>query len=150
MAILGIGNELNGDDSAGNWVARKLNSSLNNQPNLFILDCGAIPENAAGPLRKFKPDLILLIDTADLNEPAGMIQWVELNTVGGFSASSHTLPLSMLSQYLKSELNCEVEMICIQPQSLEFGDLLSKPVKRGVNQIVKEIQTIFNSGRSPI
>ncbi|MRR29117.1 hydrogenase 3 maturation endopeptidase HyCI, partial [bacterium] len=64
--MLGIGNELNGDDSAGNWVARKLGKRLKAQPNLLVMDCGTLPENASGPLRRFGPRLILLIDAAYL------------------------------------------------------------------------------------
>ena len=144
LAILGIGNELNGDDSAGLKVVRKLKQNLDEQPNLFLYECGSIPENATGPLRKFRPGLVLLIDVADLDLAAGEIQWVDIRRVGGFSASSHTLPLSVLGEYLKSELGCDVEMLCIQPQSLEFGCDLSRQVKRSMNQIVFELQSCFN------
>lgn len=144
VAVLGIGNELNGDDSAGNWVARKLSERLISQPNLLIMDCGAIPENASGPLRRFQPGLILLIDAADLGEAAGTIQFVALDQVRGFSASSHSLPLSVLSQFLVQEFHCEVALCCIQPLRLTFEAELSAPVKSAVESLVEEFESIIN------
>jgi hydrogenase 3 maturation protease len=143
VAVLGIGNELNGDDSAGNWVARKLKERLINQPNLFVMDCGAIPENASGPLRRFQPQLILLMDAADLDESPGAIQLVNLDQVRGFSASSHSLPLSVLAEFMKHEFQSEVVLCCIQPQSLEFEANLSTPVKKAVNSLVAELASII-------
>lgn len=143
MAVLGIGNELNGDDSAGNWVARKLRERLTDQPNLLVMDCGVIPENASGPLRRFQPRYILLVDAADLNEPPGTIQFVELDQVRGFSASSHSLPLSVLAKFLVQEFHCGVGLCCIQPQSLEFEAKLSSPVRKAVTALVKEIASII-------
>jgi hydrogenase 3 maturation protease len=143
LAVLGIGNELNGDDSAGNWVARKLSERLKSQPNLLIMDCGAIPENASGPLRRFCPDMILMVDAADLVEDPGTIQFVELDQVRGFSASSHSLPLSVLGRFLMEEFHCEIALCCIQPQSLEFEAGLSDPVKMAVELLVDEITSII-------
>lgn len=143
LAVLGIGNELNGDDSAGNWVARKLSERLKDQPNLLIMDCGTIPENASGPLRRFQPQLILMIDAADLGEPPGTIQFVDLDQVRGFSASSHSLPLSVFAGFLVQEFHCEVALCCIQPLSLEFEAELSKPVKGVVKSLVEEIASYY-------
>ncbi len=143
VAVLGIGNELNGDDSAGNWVARNLNGRLKSQPNLLVMDCGAIPENASGPLRRFQPQMILLVDAADLDEAPGTIKFVELDQVRGFSASSHSLPLSVLAGFLVQEFHCEVALCCIQPQSLEFEAKLSAPVKKAVRSLVEELATII-------
>ena len=140
VAILGIGNELNGDDSAGNRVARKLCAALGSQPNLFIMDCGSLPENATGPLRKFLPQYILMVDAADLGLDAGEVQFVELDQVRGFSASSHSLPLSILAGFLADEFHCEVGLCCIQPQSLEFDTQPSEQVKRAIRQVTRMIK----------
>lgn len=148
IAVLGIGNELNGDDSAGIWAARKLRAKLTDRPNLLIMDCGSIPENATGPLRRFQPQLILLVDAADLDVTAGAICLVELNQVGGFSASSHTLPLSVLAGFMKNDFNCEVALFCIQPQSLEFDTALSSQVEFAVNQFVDEVISILGQPKA--
>jgi hypothetical protein len=73
VAIVGIGNELNGDDGAGVWVLRNLKDVIGRVADspVLIIDAGTAPENVTGALRKFAPELILLIDAAQLNEPPG-------------------------------------------------------------------------------
>lgn len=124
-------------------MVRKLRDRLNDQPNLLIMDCGTIPENASGPLRRFMPQYILLVDAADLEETPGTIQFVELDQVRGFSASSHSLPLSVLAKFLVQEFQCGVGLCCIQPQSLEFEAKLSAPVKKAVSLLVSELISLL-------
>lgn len=126
-------------------MARQLAERLKSQPNLFVMDCGAIPENASGPLRRFQPQVILLIDAADLSQDAGTIQFVELDQVRGFSASSHSLPLSVLAKFLIQEFHCEVALCCIQPLSLEFEAKLSTQVNRAVKLLVEEVSAFFEN-----
>ena len=102
-----------------------------------------MPENATGPLRRFKPQLILMVDAADLGLEAGEIQFVELDQVRGFSASSHSLPLSVLAGFMASEFNCEVSLFCVQPQRLDFEASLTPRVNQAVNQLVNEFESIL-------
>lgn len=141
LAVLGIGNELNGDDSAGVWIARKLKSAISGRPNFLVLDCGTIPENASGPLRRFRPDLVLMVDAADLGEEPGFISLLDPQATRGFSASSHSLPLSVFSGFLRNEFNCDVVLCCIQPLSLEFDHGLSKPVEKASDAIVEVLSS---------
>ena len=145
IAIVGIGQELRGDDAAGVMVARALQLAVeaDRDPPLFIIDAGTAPENFTGPLRRFEPDLVLLIDAAQMNEAPGSIRWIDWQDTSGLSASTHTLPPYLLAQYLVSELNCDVALIGIQPQGNEFGASLSLEVQRAVDEIVRTLETRF-------
>lgn len=140
IAVVGVGSELNGDDAAGIWVARKLIAARGFPAHFIAINGGSLPENASGPLRRFKPDIVLIIDAADIGEPAGTIHWLQSEQIGGMSASSHTLPLSVLGQFLESELNCRVEYLGIQPDQIEFMQTMSGKVKNAVNQVAREIK----------
>lgn len=94
-----------------------------------------MPENAAGPLRRFQPDLVLMVDAADLGLQAGEISLVDLEQVRGFSASSHSLPLTVFAKYLRTEFACETALICLQPLTLEYCEPLSTPLVRAVNSL---------------
>ncbi len=120
-------------------MARSLSAALGSQPNLLIMDCGSLPENATGPLRRFMPGLILMVDAADLGLEAGEVRFVELDQVRGFSASSHSLPLSVLAGFMAAEFHCEVSLCCIQPQSLEFDTLPSEKVQLAIAWVVETI-----------
>ncbi len=117
ICLIGIGNDLRGDDWAGLIVARELSADerLNNVSNLLFLDGGPVPENHTGKLRLFQPELVLFVDAANLDEPPGAIQLIPLESIDGMSASSHSLPLSMLASYIIFELGCQVEVLGIQP-----------------------------------
>ena len=57
IAVLGIGNDLRGDDGVGSLVARSLRERF---PDAAF-DGGQAPENQAGPLRRARPDTVVAI-----------------------------------------------------------------------------------------
>jgi hydrogenase 3 maturation protease len=101
--------------------------------NVLVIDAGHAPENRTADLRRFAPEAILLIDAAELDELPGTIRWIEIDEIEGMSASTHTLPLSILAKYLTLELNCRIAFIGIQPKSNEVGETLSTEVAGAVN-----------------
>ncbi|HMN59712.1 MAG TPA: hydrogenase maturation protease, partial [Anaerolinea sp.] len=117
MAVLGVGNELNGDDAAGVLAARWLKEevkSFTRKPtgealstteksggeNVLVLEGGLAPENFTGVLRLFRPELLLLIDAVWFEGRPGAIIVLDGAQATGMGASTHMQPLSNLSQYL--------------------------------------------------
>ena len=143
VSFLGIGNELNGDDAAGVWLARRLISLIPQSEKLLILDCGQVPENAVGALRRFKPNLVVLLDAADFGGTPGEIRWIDPQDTSGFSASSHSLPFSVLAGYLTREFKCDVGLIGIQPSTLEFDAGISSPVKNVLGSLLKDLVALI-------
>ena len=141
VAIVGIGNPLRNDDAAGMLVAREIQhrEQAADASHLLIIQAGHAPENVTGELRSFAPELILLIDAADMRDVPGTICWVPIQSIEGMSASTHSLPLSMLARYLTLELNCMVALIGIQPKSNDFGETVSAEVSQAITEIVEEI-----------
>jgi hydrogenase 3 maturation protease len=137
VALVGVGSELNGDDAAGVQVARRINKATGMPAAFIAIDAGSIPENASGVLRKFKPDLVIIVDAAALGEKPGTISWLDPEMIDGMSASSHTLPLSVLGGYLEQELGCRVAYLGIQPEQLEFAAELTSSVEDAVDEIVR-------------
>jgi hydrogenase 3 maturation protease len=148
IAILGIGNEMRGDDAAGMLVVRALSLRVASLEGLRIIEGGHAPENATAELRKFSPDLVLLIDAADMGNDAGSVTLIPLEEIDGMSANTHSLPLSMLARYLTLELNCEVALLGIQPKSVEMGESVSDAVDQAVSDIAEEISTLCSDGFS--
>jgi hydrogenase 3 maturation protease len=151
FAILGIGNELRGDDAAGVIIARELQSvvratrvgrPMGQAPGLplQIIEAGVAPEAFTGRLRRFDPDLVLMIDAAQVDQPPGTIRWLEWQDTIGLSASTHTLPLNVIAQYLAAELRCDVAVIGIQPCANAFDTPLSPAVRRAVEEVVQGLR----------
>ena len=59
------------------------------------------------------------------------------------SASTHSLPLSMLAQYLTLDLNCTVALLGIQPGSNSVSDNISPEVSRALQEIIDELDGAF-------
>lgn len=139
VAVLGVGNEQNGDDGAGVRVVKELAVRMPVTPGVLLIDGGTAPENYTGPLRRFRPDLVLEVDAANQDEAPGTAAWLDWRDADGLSASTHTLPPSVLAKYLVSELGCKVALIGIQPARLEMGEGLSPQVARAVRRVADEL-----------
>jgi hydrogenase 3 maturation protease len=137
VAVLGIGNVMRSDDAAGVLVARLLSQRecAAAIDRLLIIEAGHAPENKTAELRTFAPDLVLLIDAAELGREPGTVEWISEEDIDGMSASTHSLPLSMLAKYLTLELGCQVNLLGIQPASNEVGETVSAEVLRAVEQV---------------
>lgn len=148
VAIVGIGNEFNGDDAAGVLLARKLSAREcgADAGHVLVIEAGQAPENITGELRRFQPQVVLLIDAAQVNAEPGEIVYIPWETTSGMSASSHSLPLSMLARYLTLEFGCQVHLIGIQPAQNEPGAPLSPPVRAAVDDIADTLcQSLFSA-----
>jgi hydrogenase 3 maturation protease len=149
LAVLGIGHELYGDDAVGVWLAGQLQTMLPANGSLLAVQGGPAPENFTGILRRYRPDLVLMVDAALMDLEPGKTGWLSWRDTSGFSASTHTLPLHILATYLTAELNCEVALLGIQPAQTQVDTPLSPVVQSAAESIVKSITEILeNSGRS--
>lgn len=143
VAVVGIGHELRGDDAAGVAVARLLNQWVHS-PSLLVIEAGAAPENCCGLLFRFRPDLVLFVDAAQMGAEPGTVRWLTWDLIGsddaaGFNVSTHTLPLPILANYLTVELGCPVALLGIQPADITMGDSLSPVVALAVEATARAL-----------
>jgi hydrogenase maturation protease HycI len=150
VIIVGVGHELCGDDAAGLAVARALKAALAQDERWLVIDAGPAPENQTGLLRRFKPDIVLLVDAAQMGEAPGAIRCLSWEETDGMSASTHTLPLRVLATYLIGELGCEVALLGIQPANNAVDAPLSPEIADAadalVNALVEELSSAENFG----
>ena len=139
VAVVGVGNEMKGDDAAGVRVVRELSERMPATPGVLLINAGQAPENFTGPLRRFRPDLVIEVDAADQGAEPGAVAWVDWREADGLSASTHTLPPSVLASFLTADLGCQVALIGIQPLSLELRPALSAPVERAVADLAETL-----------
>jgi hydrogenase 3 maturation protease len=132
--LFGVGNPLSGDDGIGNYVAGKFHS-----PGWTAYDCGTVPENFTSIVRKAGPDLLVIVDAADLGLSPGEFRVVPWEFVEDVSIGTHQLPLTHLIEFLK-DCAGKIVFIGIQPKSLGFGDGLSSEVVAGADRLVKVLE----------
>lgn len=146
IAVVGIGNEFRNDDAAGVLVARTL-LQYENLGHALILRAGHAPENFTSELRAYHPHLVLMIDAADMGAAPGEISLIPFDQIDGMTASTHSLPLSMLSRYLTLELNCAIVLIGIQAVSNDVGETVNPSVMTAVHEVAEAIFDICMVGK---
>lgn len=137
LVIIGIGNLLKSDDGLGVVIVKELQGKTTD--NILLIDCGTVPETFAGPIRKFNPSHVLMIDAAKIGSKPGTIRFVFPEEIQGLTISTHTLPLNVFADYLKQETNTQIALLAVQPKNLEFGESLSSEV----SQVVKSLSDII-------
>jgi hydrogenase 3 maturation protease len=138
LAVVGIGNELNGDDASGVLIARQINPLIKEHSNLKVFEAGQALENITGALIRYKPDAILFIDALAIGALPGSIHMLDPQLSEGFSASTHSLPLSVVIQYLLHEHPCQIHLLGIQVRDTTTGAALSVDVTQSISRIIAE------------
>jgi len=142
VCILGVGSELCHDDFAGLYLVEKLSERLNipvgvTSERVLLVSGGPAPENFSGMIREFHPDLLVVVDAAFLELPAGSIQLLPEERAAGLSFSTHMLPLPMLLSYLKLACGCQTCLVGIQPATTEQGLGMSARVQEGAELLAE-------------
>jgi len=135
LAVLGVGSELRSDDVAGVLVAKKLERSFSSKPGLLVAKGGSAPENLTGPIADFRPSHLVVVDCAELGREPGATEVLPIRGVGGLSASTHSLPLRIVVDYLLARCPCEVVVVGIQPERLDFDGRPSRAVLRAARRV---------------
>ena len=132
--LLGIGNELNGDDAIGIWVARNFKAD-----GWLSIDCATVPENYIGEIVRAKPDKIVLVDAAEMGLKAGEIRIIPKEKLSKASFSTHTIPLSIFMTHLGQMTRAKIYLIGIQPKRV-YGEMSREAIRAGekVIDIIKK------------
>jgi hydrogenase 3 maturation protease len=134
-----VGNPLMRDDGVG----PALFSELASEPmeHLEPVDCETTPENWIARLRQSPPEVLLIADAADMGLPGGTIRKMSLDDTGNISFSSHGIPLSLILEPFRKEI--EIAVIAVQPLERGFGEELSPAAA----EAVRRLSQILRSGR---
>jgi hydrogenase 3 maturation protease len=130
LVLVGIGNEFFGDDAAGIYVVRDLKRRFSNSESIFLVEASVAPENFTGPIRKFSPDWVWIIDAADMNLNSGEVEILNLDQIDGISAFSHRMPLTLFARYIYETTNAEISFFGIQPEETGAYLDVTKTIKK--------------------
>lgn len=142
LVVLGIGNQLRGDDFSGSLIARKLNQTLEKE-DVVVLDGGTVPENFTGLVKKANPSHIILIDAADMGKPPGSVKIIEKDEISQYNISTHAMPLSFLIKYLEHFTEAGIILIGIQPKDMELADTISPKVEETVASVIDILRELI-------
>ena len=137
IAVMGVGNVLCADDGAGMLFAELIRAKAE-EAGVLVLEASTAPENFSGALRVSHPDVLFIVDAAQLDGRPGTVLPVPEERIGGTAFSTHMLPLSFLISYLSAECGCRVQVLGIQPASVQSGNAMCAAVRRAVDELAAE------------
>jgi hydrogenase 3 maturation protease len=129
--VLGIGNMQRGDDGVGPYVARTFH-----EEGWLTLDCGTTPENFTSLLRREHPEIVILVDAADMGLSPGEFRKIPPDRIADVSIGTHGPSLTAFLAYISSFVD-QVAFIGIQPGKIEDTPFLSSSVKKGADALKK-------------
>jgi hydrogenase 3 maturation protease len=144
VAVLGIGNPDRGDDGAGPASVRVLRKALpGRSSSARLIEAGPMPENFTGPLRRFAPSHVILVDAVRAGRKPGAVFLVDPASIGHDNVSSHRAPLSWLVRYLAETTGCRVLLLGVQPGRTEPSEALSAVVRKSVERVAAGLARIL-------
>ncbi len=143
VMVLGVGNELRGDDGVGPAVAQALADELGPAQRGRVIDCGDVPENYIGPILAAGADVIVLCDAADFGGAPGEVRIIEFGGQPAAAISTHNASLGLLVKVLRASAPVDVLLVAIQPQGTQFGAPLSKPVRVSAAEVTAVLAGLF-------
>ncbi|TFH31889.1 MAG: hydrogenase maturation protease [Anaerolineales bacterium] len=144
IAVVGLGHPLLGDDAAGHELAHRLKEALQDHEDVLVVASGSVPENVSGSLRRFWPDLVILIDAAELGEEPGSMRWIPWQEASCCRSSSHSLPLRDVCAYWQQELLSEIWLLGIQPSAIRFDTPLSPTLRSTIDSASKKLISLLD------
>jgi hydrogenase 3 maturation protease len=145
LLIIGVGNELGCDDAAGIELSRQMKREFRRSRKVSIIEAGTTPENSTSIIRRLRPSHILIVDAAQMGLPPGSVRIIERSEIGGFGFSTHSLPLSLLIDYLEKNSQAIVVLVGIEPLDVGFGKKLSKPIAKSIGDLIGILRKIIKS-----
>jgi len=115
LAVVGIGDELHPADRLGILAARAIEAMV--LPGVHVFLAGTVPESMTAPIRRYRPDHILLLDAAEMGRPPGTFAVLGADAVQGMGLSTHALPLTVMMDYLEKDVGSRVTLVGIQPDT---------------------------------
>jgi hydrogenase 3 maturation protease len=145
IVILGIGNQIRGDDALGSIIAQRLSELYRKNDQIVVFDGGMVPENYLGPIKKENPSHVVLIDAVDMKQNPGFIRIVKKEEIVKYHISTHAMPISFLIKYLETENNVKIILIGIQPKKMDLTQEISKEIENSIEKILKILTSLLKN-----
>jgi hydrogenase 3 maturation protease len=122
--LLAIGNPMRGDDALGACLADRLQGKV----GATVVDAGEVPENYVGVVAAAQPEIVVIVDAAELGAAAGDVAVVAPDDLGSATFSTHNSGLALFVRFLRSEIPADIVIIGVQPSSTAYGQAMTPEV----------------------
>jgi len=139
--VIGLGNELRGDDGIGPKIIEEMSNTLL-ADSIKLINAGADPFIVLDCLRQKNP--VVIIDCAEMGKEPGEVvsfsadesrlkQMDQLISLHGFGLAE----IYRMAKAIGPVAECTI--IAVQPKSIKFNTGLSAEVEKSINQIKNQV-----------
>ena len=145
LVVIGMGNELHGDDGVGLHVVQLLRPS--HTPRLHVFEGHMTPEVYIKPACDIHPTHVLIVDAAELQTAPGTWRIIEAGELREEMFTTHAIPASAIAAEIERRCNAQVGFLGIQPRRCDVSLSLSDECRRAAEQVVGEIHSLMTIKR---
>ncbi len=143
VVIVGVGNPLRADDAAGPALIERMQGKV----AATLIDVGDVPENYLGPVEAAQPQVVLIIDAADLGANPGDTALIEIERLAQTGLTTHHASLTLFAQLLRASIPVgqdtntansdmlDILLLAIQPMNTAFGAPISPVVEQTLSKL---------------
>jgi hydrogenase 3 maturation protease len=133
LLFIGIGNVLRTDDGAGVYVSQRIIG--NNHVQALTVEVSI--ENYIQKINSYHADFIILIDGVSFSREPGYWNLFPVSELLDFTTNTHNISLNNVSEFLFGN----VQILGIQPETINFGEGLTPSVKKSADEIIQLINS---------
>jgi len=141
VLLVGVGNSLRGDDSAGSELIRRC---LIKKIQCGLLDAEMSPENFINKIVNSNYETVILVDSVDMRETPGTIRIFSPDEISGISFSTHNASLKVFFEFITSQKpKIKTYLIGIQPKTLKLNEKISQEVDKSIDKLIEELNKLY-------
>jgi hydrogenase 3 maturation protease len=143
LVVIGMGNELRGDDAVGLEVVRLLKK--HQSPRLTVYEGHMTPEAFITPVCSLRPSQILIIDAAELKQEPGTWRLLSRDEIQTGLFTTHYLPATAVADELRHRCDTKVAFLGVQPKSREITLSRSSACMKAAQEITAQLRRLTES-----
>lgn len=148
IAVIGVGNEMMGDDAIGPHVVKELVKRGNLPEGIELIDEGRGGMRLVHHIREMEK--VLIIDAADIGKDPGdftVFRPQEVESIKDLSGTNiHEWDLLKMLELSKMLGECpdDVSILAIQPKNLEWGGKISGELIERLEEYIEKVKDILS------
>ena len=144
IAVLGIGNYLQGDDFLGVAIIQNLKEHIQ-KDSILLLEGEIAPIDFFPRVQEWDPTHLIIIDAAEFQAKPGTFNLIDHEQMARFTLTSHkralTLFIDLLTVYLP---DLEIIILGVQPELIDFKEGLSQSIKQVVQVLSNLLVSVLS------
>lgn len=143
VVIMGVGNELRGDDSLGVILAERIEDEV--PVRVFV--CHDLPEDYAVKAADLEPDIVIVLDAADFDGEPGDVRLIPAEDIPPTPGVTHRPSLEMMARFLELDADARTWVLGVQPRMdcVELGAGMSEEIERVIDDLAELLLDVLSA-----